>query len=248
MTEPIESAALEAYARFFTRFNSRDAAKFTAALNFPHVRVSPRRAPVVIEEPTTHAERQTWEPFIATGWDHTIGKPGECLHVGEAKAHVLGGWTRYTADEKPILSNTVAYIVTQVEGQWGIQSRFGIDPGDEGDTTMNYDPAMDTVTAYIEAFNARDWSRCAEAMNYPTLLIDPGRVGQWESANDFSKSLGEAQLRRVSEFEAKAMQGGPNAVNVALDAMLDDGAQRVQALFSVTLRGAHWGIQARSII
>ena len=61
MTEPIESAALEAYGRFFTHFNTRDAAKFTSALNFPHVRVSPRRAPAVIEEPETHEERQTWE-------------------------------------------------------------------------------------------------------------------------------------------------------------------------------------------
>ena len=248
MTEPIESAALEAYGRFFTHFNTRDAAKFTSALNFPHVRVSPHRAPAVIEEPETHEERQTWEPFIATGWDHTIGKPGECLHVGEAKAHVLGGWTRYTADEKPILSNTVAYIATQVEGQWGIQSRFGIDPGNGGETTTHYDQAVDTVTAYVEAFNARVWSRCAEAMNYPALLIDPGRVGRWDSANDFAKSLAEAQLPLLSEFEAKAVQGGPNAVNVALDAMLDDGARRVQALFSVTLRDAHWGIQARSII
>ena len=245
MAESIESAALEAYGRFFTHFNTRDASKFTSALNFPHVRVSPRRAPVVIEEPATHAERQSWEPFIARGWDHTTGRPGELLHVGEAKAHVLGGWTRYTADEKPILSNTVAYIVTQVEGQWGIQSRFGIDPGDEGDTSVHHGHAIDTVNAYIEALNERKWSQCAEQMNYPTLLIDPGRVSAWESANDFSKALGEAQLSRVSEFEAKAVQGGANAVNVALDVMLDDGAQ---ALFSVTLRDAHWGIQARSII
>ena len=207
---------------------------------------SPRRTPVIIEEPATHAERQTWEPFIATGWDHTTGKVGECIHVGESKAHVLGGWTRYTADEKPILSNSVAYIVTQVEGRWGIQSRFGIDPGDEGDPSHHFDQAVDAVKVYIDALNERAWSRCAEQMNYPTLQIDPGSVSQWESPGDFSARLEAAQLPQVKEFEVRAVQGGPNAVNVALNAALDE--RRVQALFSVTLRDAHWGIQARSII
>lgn len=247
MTDAAETAALEAYGRFFTNFNSRDARQFTAALHFPHVRISPRRTPVVIEEAQTHASRHSWEPFIATGWDHTTGKPGELLHVGDTKAHVLGGWTRYTADEKPILSNTVAYIVTNIDGRWGIQSRFGIDPGDDGDTAEHYAQAVEAVEAYVEAYNQHEARVCAARMNYPTLQINPGRVNQWDSVEDFSKSLADDQWQLITAHEARAVQGGPNSVNVALDVLLEDG-QRQQALFSVTLRDDHWGIQARSII
>lgn len=247
MAEIAETQALEAYERFFTNFNTRNAETFTAALQFPHVRVSPRRTPQVIELPETHISNQSWEPFIATGWDHSTGKPGEVLHFGENKAHVLGGWTRYTADEKPILSNTVAYIVTQYAGRWGIQARFGIDAGNDGDTTEHYASAVEAVETYLEAYNQRNWESCAEPMNYPTLQIDPGYVGRWESQGDFAKALEEGAWQAISAHEARAVQGGSNAVNVALEVLLQ-GGQRQQALFCVTLRDEHWGIQARSII
>ncbi|MEJ2130370.1 MAG: hypothetical protein P8Y95_01800 [Gammaproteobacteria bacterium] len=200
MTTDIEAAALEAYGRFFTNFNTRDATTFAAALHFPHVRVSPRRAPVIIDDAETHAARQSWQPFIETGWDHTTGTPGEVLHAGPDKVHVLGGWTRYTKDEQPILSNTVAYIVTNVGGRWGIQSRFGIDQGtDAGDETQA--SAIEAVEAFVNAYNARNWVACAEHMNYPTLQIDPGRVGQWTSADEFAEALARGEPSPAAAHE-----------------------------------------------
>ena len=238
------SDALAAYWNFFTSFNIRKSREFSAALNYPHVRISPRRRPAVVPSLDAHAEGMTWQPFIDTGWDHTVGREPTLLHSGDNCAHVIGGWTRFTTDEKPILTNHVCYIVTKGVDGWGIQSRFGVD-GDAGDA--NFATAVRVVEQYVDAVIAGNWQAAAVLANYPVLRIGVGHVSEATAPDEYADSLALGAPAEITGREVRAVQGGANGVNVAVEFEVTGGG-RGQALLCVTNQDGHWGIQGRSII
>lgn len=123
----MNDSSLVAYWRFFELFNTRDAYSFASAMSYPHVRVSWARPAVVLADHEAHALTLSWDAFIKAGWDHTVGSEPELLASSSDKAHIKGGWTRFTEAGEPLLTNEVSYIATLVEDRWGIQSRFGTD-------------------------------------------------------------------------------------------------------------------------
>jgi len=248
MPDAVETAVIDAYERFFAAFNSRDARAWSDALSFPHVRVSAHGTPQVIHTREAHIESAGWERVTATGWDHSEGKPGVLLHVSHDAAHVLGGWTRYAKDGRKILDNTVAYVITRGGDRWGVQARFGIDAGADGDDEVEYARAVELVEEYLDAYNDRDWARAATFFDYPTFLVEPGVVRHWNDAESFAPELGDVRWHLLTEKSARAVQGSANAVNVAVEVVLDGGDRKQQALFLVTRRDEAWGIRARSVI
>ena len=128
-----------AYWSFFDRFNAKDAEGWAAAMSYPHVRVSasapptrggrfdPRTASFLTPTPadyTSMATQAGWERFEATGWVRTQGLEPRRVHETDDKVHLAGGWTRYRADDSPIISNRVLYVLTRLEQGWGIQARL----------------------------------------------------------------------------------------------------------------------------
>ena len=59
--------AVGAYWAFFEGFNSRDAQRFSSALNYPHVRFSPRRTPAVVPTLAAHAAAMSWDGDAGAG-------------------------------------------------------------------------------------------------------------------------------------------------------------------------------------
>ena len=237
---------LDAYWNFFTTFNSQDARRFSQALHYPHVRISPRRTPVVVPTVDDHAANIGWQTFIDSGWDHTVGAEPTVIHESDDRAHIAGGWTRYDGNETPILTNHVTYVVTKGASGWGIQSRFGID-GDLGGS--HADAAITLVEDYIDAYNDRDWAACAKCMHFPTFKVDVAQVRSWDSAEAIVDALAEGPWHFVTEKAVSVVQSGEHAVTVAVEIVLDGGDQPEEALFFVTQEGDEgWGIQARSII
>jgi hypothetical protein len=237
----------DAYQRFFTAFNARDATGWSATLNYPHVRLSARTAPEVIANAEDHARRTQWERVTATGWDHSVPKNPQSLHAGRDSAHLLGGWTRYTKDGVAILENEVAYVLTRVHGTWGIQSRFGIDVLGDGSAATNAE-AVAVVEEYLDACSNRDWRRACDCLVFPTFLIAPGNLKEWRDCPSFVAMLESGHWHLLTEASARAVQGGATAVNVAVEVLLDGGDRRQQALFMVVRRDDRWGIQGRSIV
>ena len=163
-------SAIAAYWNFFESFNSRDGQAFSAALNYPHVRVSSRGTPAIVPSLDDHAASMSWQRVLATGWDHTNGHEPELLHEAEDRAHIVGGWTRVDAQDKAVLVNRVTYIVTRTDAGWGIQCRFGTDAGtaqSSGETEAAHARAVALVEDYIDAYNDRDWQQCASLMATP---------------------------------------------------------------------------------
>ncbi len=240
------SPALAAYRRFFEGFNSRRAEAWAGALHFPHVRVSGRGPVNVVPTMEDHVAAMSWNRVEASGWHHTTEQPPVVVHSGPQRAHIAGGWTRYTEDNQPILTSYITYVVTRISDEWGIQSRFAVDPGPEGLTDEHVSIAKQVVTEYLALWNAKRFTEAAGKLNYPAVQVHPGRLVVWNSAEDHVKWLEDQPWREIVIDEVRVVQAGPNAVNLALS--LREGHKTSDALVLVTLRDGHWGFQAESTV
>ena len=231
---------LDAYWAFFTNFNTRDPRKFSAALNYPHVRLSPRRPPGVVASLDDHAAAMSWDRFIADGWDHTDGVEPVVLQAGTERAHIRGGWTRFTADGEPILTNYVTYITTKLESGWGIQSRFGIDGGVAGVD----EPILACMNTFIETLAAGDPVATASMMHCPNVRVGVGRVDSMPDGAAIVESLKADPLPALSDASCSIVYGGVDAATVMVDAQADGGS--FHGLFFLSRVDERWGVQARS--
>ncbi|MDA0788929.1 MAG: hypothetical protein O2780_05670 [Proteobacteria bacterium] len=239
MVEP-EDGAIEAYWKFFETFNSRDSRVFGSALNFPHVRVSARGPAAILPDADAHAASMNYGRILASGWHHSVGAEPEVEQVSPHKVHISGGWTRFNETGQAILKNRVTYIITLVDGHWGIQSRFGIDPGD--DVAADDTSAAHTVKTAFELMGT-DNPRAAHFFHYPHIVVNPGDIESIDTPDDLAAGLpGSAMM--VTNVET--IQAGPTGVNVLLDATF--GERIVEALVLVTLVDGRWGIKSRSLI
>ena len=176
------------YWRFFEGTNSRDSRRVTDALNYPHVRISARGNPNVVPHRQTHAGKMSFDPLIATGWDHTVGMEPEVLHVAPRKVHIKGGWTRYDRDDRPIMTNRVTYIATlslTVAGDCNPASApIPISSGGsrriaplkpDVDLDDNARKAENVVASALDLVGV-DNPGAARHCHYPLLVIHPGDV------------------------------------------------------------------------
>ena len=226
--------AVDAYWRFFETFNTRDAYSFSSAMSYPHVRVSWARKPVVLADAEAHALSVSWDAFIASGWDHTEGHEPTVVGTSATKVHLAGGWTRMTAQGDPILSNRVCYIATAVEGNWGIQCRFGSDPGKQGveQSTAELAIGNQCVEGFVRALASGDLDVAGSYMADEFFFIDIGKV----TRHDVARGLPTVDLSASLEV----VQSGPSSMTV--NAIGKDG----MAMFYATRNENQWQMKAGS--
>lgn len=230
----MSDSALDAYWRFFETFNTRDAYAFSSAMSYPHVRVSWAREPVILADQEAHALSVGWDAFIRSGWDHTVGTEPEIIGYSNEKAHIAGGWTRFTASDKPILTNKVCYIATCVEQRWGIQSRFGTDPGNNGgeQTPRESQSALELVRSFLQTLENTDAS-IERFISDGFLVIGVGAVRKVRPGDDLKvKSMRAPRLSVV--------QSGPSSITV--NAVEDGHAVLIYAI----REESDWRIKAGS--
>ena len=141
----------DAYWQFFRADSAQDAEGWAAVMSYPHVRVSARGRSTYFETPESYASNASWTEREATGWVRSRGIEPVRLHASANKIHLAGGWTRFNIDDEPILSNRVTYVLTRLEGSWGIQARFGVDSFDE---SKSYETAAAAAVSVVERFHA----------------------------------------------------------------------------------------------
>lgn len=248
-TAPTSFASPEdAYRAFFRTFNAKDADAWAGVMSYPHVRVSARGTARHYETPEEYASGASWERFEAAGWVRTQGIEPMRLHESDDKVHLVGGWTRYNAADEPIVSNLVTYILTRLDGSWGIQARFGVDSFTKGENTEeSAAAAVDVVQQHLGALDARDFESCARLGSYPVTQVGVGKVDQFEDEAAYARSLGATPRGRASQRDVGAVQSGVNGVNVALAEVLESG-RAVRAIFLLAKREGLWRIAGRSII
>ncbi len=242
------AAPEEAYWMFFTAFNAKDAEAWAGVMSYPHVRVPALGSPRYFETPEAYVSRSSWERMEATGWVRTQGIEPTRLHESADKVHLAGGWTRYNAADEPIISNRVAYILTRLDGSWGIQARFGVDSFMEGENVEDSAAtATDLVERYLEALDALDFADCARLSIYPFTQVGIGEVQQFQDEAALERWLAAIPRRRTTKRDVRASQTGTDGVNVAVTATFESG-QAEHALFLVAKREGRWGIAGRSVI
>ena len=108
---------------FMVAFNAQDAeALRTTWFHFPHVRLHSGQV-TVMATPADFRSAVWGRTGQAQGWARTAWDYVEPVDSGPDKVHFRVQFTRYRADGSAIGSYRSLYIVTKIDGRWGIQAR-----------------------------------------------------------------------------------------------------------------------------
>ena len=241
----LEKIGLEAVDRFITTFNSRDTDAWADTLQFPHVRPSPFGPIRVIADKASYVSNFDYGPTINSGWDHSEWDYKHFLHRSPNKLHVAGQWSRYNKEGKKILTTPIVYIVTLLDGHWGIQSRFGCDFADDDDVTGFETRVFRHFEAFVNHYNHGNLEACAELLNYPHFRIEPGQLNELTTPAEFKQ-----EVDHITIDSLMAIQTGKKSMNLAVDLTLTQAGNTLirQDIINVTDRDNHLGIQAISLL
>jgi hypothetical protein len=246
--------AMVALDRYLETWNSRDAAVWATSLHFPHVRPGPG-AFEMTRSPEEYVKGVNFEQTLKTGWHHSEWVTREVLQVGIDKIHASGTWQRYTADGKPLAGSDITYIITRIDGRWGVQARFaaGVNGIDAAAAKQNSASALDAVIAFMLSWNSHDHQKLAAAIHYPHVRIADGRVETWRTAGDYLAGPEPGRQRTWYQTRidsSRVVQATATGVNVIVSfSRLDrQGAvlSKDEGVFLAVQRDGAWKVQARS--
>lgn len=110
---------------FMAAFNARDLKAYEATFNFPHVRFASSK--VTIINPGYH-NPEMFTTGALSDWDHSAWQRRDVIHAGADKVHIDTRFSRFRKDGAVIGGFDSIYIVTRLEGRWGIQGRSSFAP------------------------------------------------------------------------------------------------------------------------
>ncbi len=224
----------EVYREFFRADSARDAQAWADVMSYPHVRVAADGRVHHFETAADYAASASWTARAATGWVRSEGVEPERVHACADMVHLAGGWTRYNAEDEAILENRVVYILTRLDGSWGIQARFACGAAFPWRTVDDPGP-VDTVRQYCEALQTGDHDRREDLIRYPLTLVGVGSVRRFGDAAAFRRTLGTPTGGLPSTV--RLVENGSAGATVAAT-FGSDSDNRVQMLFLV---GRHAG-------
>lgn len=212
----------EAYFEFYKADASQNGDASAAVMSYPHVRVAANGPTMYFNTARDYADDADWTSRIATGWVLTRGREPVRFHESPNKVHLVGGWTRYNADDDPILWNRVTYIVTKPADSWGIQARFALGTyhdGQDDETAIAkaVEIATDYVQRYYDALDKNDGDACATLCRFPLLDVGVGEVTRIESAAELAQQVNE-RTTSFSNVNIEVAQSGPEGVLLAVTA------------------------------
>ena len=215
----------DAYRGFFRADSAKNAPAWAAVMSYPHVRVSATGNMSRFETPEAYASAADWTSREATGWVRSEGVAPRRLHESVDKVHLLGGWTRFNAEGNPILENRVTYILTRLDGSWGIQARFGVDSyvGHEVDETTA--AVEDLVRQFVSHIGEDNLKACAMLCRLPLTVVHVGNVITATSESEVVELLQGYSGRGIDLTLAKAVQTGTRGAVVEVITQFSDGEE-----------------------
>ncbi len=240
----------DAYFGFFEADRAKDANAWAAVMSYPHVRVAAAGQTECFNSPQDYAATADWAAREATGWAYTRGRDPVRLHEGQDRVHLLAGWTRYNANDEPILWNRVTYILTRLEGRWGVQARFALgsyrdpEPDDASAAEAAGEEAAGVVRRFYGALSQRDGKACADLCRLPMITVG---VGEVRCSDDAEVLRGELSTgpEYPSGVRVKAVQLAARGAIVEAVAEFPTGGGE-QSVFIVGKRSDAWQIAGMS--
>lgn len=121
------SACIDVLDRFMSALNAYDAAAMDATMHFPHVRFAEGRLKVY--ERAGDNPLDVFQKLRAQDdWKYSTWRTRELVQFNDTKAHVALSYTRYRSDDSIIGIYDSLYVLTRVDGRWGIQMRSSFGP------------------------------------------------------------------------------------------------------------------------
>ncbi len=112
---------------FMDALNAYDSAGMEHCMHFPHPRIAVGKV-AVYEGPGSNPMDLFERLKKEDGWSHSRWVKRELIQCNESKAHVALSYTRFRADGSVIGIYDSLYILTKVDGHWGIQARSSFGP------------------------------------------------------------------------------------------------------------------------
>lgn len=210
-----------AYFGFFEADAAQDGEAWAAVMSYPHVRIAASGEVLYFETARDYADDADWSSRVATGWVCTRGREPVRLHESSDRVLLLGGWTRFNAEDEPILWNRVTYILTRRGDSWGIQARFALGAydgsGDEAQADLAAEAATGVVRRYYDALAKGDGDACAGTCRFPMVDVGVGHATRIESGIELAQQVSRLATQFVN-LNITAVQSGPKGVNVAVTA------------------------------
>jgi hypothetical protein len=119
-----EAEARKVIEAYFPLFSKRDAKGLLRVVNFPHIRVTAERTLVIPSAAEWKGDPTPLEDY----WHHSALDSLEFVQSDATKAHALVVFSRYQADGTRYISYPTLWIVTRIDGHWGIQVRSTFAP------------------------------------------------------------------------------------------------------------------------
>jgi hypothetical protein len=127
-TETPEQAGLRTLDAFMAAFNARDVEAWIATLNFPHVRFASGKV-AVYENAAAFRNDFEFASFAQqTGWSRSEWTERKLVQAGPDKAHFAVSFTRFRADGSVLAKFESLYVITRLNGRWGVQARSSFAP------------------------------------------------------------------------------------------------------------------------
>ena len=119
--------AMKVLDSFMTSFNARNMEEWSETLNYPHVRFAGSKV-TVWDTNEEYSAIDIFERLASTGWHHSAWLSRKVILVSEKKVHISTIFQRYDENNNPLKQYQSLYIVTNLDGQWGIQARSSLAP------------------------------------------------------------------------------------------------------------------------
>ena len=122
-----EQEALGPLLNYQSAWNLRDIEGMKAAFHFPHIRIASGKIITLKEESAFPAG--FFERFIkTTGWHYSLWDYRHAIQSTVDKVHFAVQFTRYRADDTVIGHYPSLWIVSLIDGRWGVQARSSFAP------------------------------------------------------------------------------------------------------------------------
>ena len=215
----------DAYRGFFRADSAKNAPAWAAVMSYPHVRVSATGNMSRFETPKAYADAADWTPREATGWVRSEGVTPRRLHESDEKVHLLGGWTRFNAEDNPILENRVTYILTRIEDSWGIQARFGVDSYVGYEVEETTAAVEELVGRFVSHIAEDNLTACATLCRLPLTVVHVGNVITATNESEVIELLQGYSGRGITLTRAEAVQTGTRGAVVEVITQFSDGQE-----------------------
>jgi hypothetical protein len=126
--ETPEQAAMRTLDAYMAAFNARDVEAWIRTLSFPHVRIASGRV-AVFPDAAAYRENFEFKRFVEeTGWSRSEWTERRVVQAGPDKVHLAVVFTRFREDGSVLARFEALYVVTLVDGHWGVQARSSYAP------------------------------------------------------------------------------------------------------------------------